>query len=427
VTQVLHSTTEDYTDFPTLENYPRLFTNYSFIIFLTLIGRDSLLLLLLYKIKNVNFSFSILNLILVLAIIASGIYSTSLPISVFSQSDDDDRSSKDNNDNNRDNSISNSGNSKFVILTFDDGYKSQYTTVKPILDKYGFKGTFYVVCNYAQKIDTDRMNWTEIKDLHQQGHDIGSHTMNHADLTQLPAYRIDYEIGTSKQCLKGNGINDVTSFAYPFAEGSTNAAIISTVAKYYPLARTADAPLMFLDCNGWNNDNDDGTDDISSTINSSTTQTDCREYSDDGRLNLVNRYTIRGWSHDSERAFNLFSDQYMLHRFMEVVDGQEEYNNKDIDSSRVSAIPIIIWHNIANNVKDDPYTTTSIDLFESEIKYLSDNGFTVLKMSDLEYDEGSNALKIKDKTLSAASVFDVSQSDGDIDNREDTDDDDVSS
>jgi peptidoglycan/xylan/chitin deacetylase (PgdA/CDA1 family) len=384
-------------------------------------------LLLLYGIKNnVNVNFSVVSLMLVIVIIPIGLHSTSFPTAVFGQSDDN--SSKDNEGNNTpDSSISNSGNSKYVILTFDDGYKSQYTTVKPILDKYGFKGTFYVVCNYAQKIDTDRMNWTEIKELHQQGHDIGSHTMNHADLTQLPAYRIDYEIGTSKQCLIGNGINDVTSFAYPFAEGSTNTAIINTVAKYYPLARTADAPLMFLDCNGWNNDNDDGTDDISSTINSSTTQTDCREYSDDGRLNLVNRYTIRGWSHDSERAFNLFSDEYMLHRFIEVVDGQDEYNNNnnnnDIDDSRVRAIPIIIWHNIANNVKDDPYTTTSVDLFESEIKYLSDNGFTVLTMSDLEYDEVNNALKIKDN-LPPASLFSVSHSNDDIDNREDNDDDD---
>ena len=55
------------------------------------------------------------------------------------------------------------GTANYVILTFDDGYKSQYTIAKPILDKYGFKGTFYVVCNYAQKIDTDRMNWTEMK------------------------------------------------------------------------------------------------------------------------------------------------------------------------------------------------------------------------------------------------------------------------
>jgi peptidoglycan/xylan/chitin deacetylase (PgdA/CDA1 family) len=346
--------------------------------------------------KNANVNFSIVSVILVSAIIPIGLYSTSLPIAVFGQSDDDDKGNRDNEDNNPDNSISNRGNSKFVILTFDDGYKSQYTTVKPILDKYGFKGTFYVVCNYAQKIDTDRMNWTEIKDLHQQGHDIGSHTMNHADLTQLPANRIDYEIGTSKQCLKGNGINDVTSFAYPFAKGSTNVTIINTVSKYYDLGRTADAPLMFLDCDGWDNSNERGDDDISFTFDSSNNQDNCKASSaDEINRNLANRYTIRGWSHDSEKAENIFSDEYMLHRFIEVVEGQDEYNNKNIDSSRVSAIPIIIWHNIANNVKDDPYTTTSVSLFESEIKYLSDNGFTVLTMSNLEYDEGNSVLKIK--------------------------------
>ena len=106
---------------------------------------------------------------LVLVIIPIGLYSTSFPTAVLGQSDDD-NSSKDNEGNNTpDSSISNSGNSKYVILTFDDGYKSQYTTVKPILDKYGFKGTFYVVCNYAQKIDTDRMNWTEIKEYINKG------------------------------------------------------------------------------------------------------------------------------------------------------------------------------------------------------------------------------------------------------------------
>jgi hypothetical protein len=172
--------------------------------------------------------------------------------------------------------------------------------------------------------------------------------------------------------------------------GSTNPSIINTVSKYYPIARTADAPLMFLDCRGRNNDNENAEDDISSTINSSTTQTDCKEYSDDGRLNLVNRYTIRGWAHDSERAANLFSDEYMLHRFKEIVDSQTKYNVDD----KIKSIPIIIWHNIANNVEDDPYTTTSIELFEAEIKYLHDNGFTVLTMSDLLYDKNSNSLKI---------------------------------
>ena len=166
-------------------------------------------LLHLYRIKNnVNVDFAIVSLILVLVIIPTGIYSTSLPVAVFGQSDDDDNSSEDNEGNNTpDSSISSSGNSKLVILTFDDGYKSQYTTAKPILDKYGFKGTFYVVCNYAQKIDTDRMNWTEVKELYPQGHDIGSHTMNHQDLTQIPPERIDYEVGISKQCINSQGMN----------------------------------------------------------------------------------------------------------------------------------------------------------------------------------------------------------------------------
>ena len=62
----------------------------------------------------------------------------------------------------------------------------------------------------------------------------------------------------------------------------------------------------------------------------------------------------------------------------------------------------------------------------NQIKYLSDKGFTVLTMADLEYDEVSNALKIKDKTLPAASLFSVSRGNhgnGDIDNRENIDDD----
>ena len=75
-------------------------------------------------------------------------------------------------------------NQKVVILTFDDGYKSQYSNAKPILDKYGFKATFSIVCNYVGNGD-NRMTWEEIRSLRQEGHDIASHTMNHDDLSKL--------------------------------------------------------------------------------------------------------------------------------------------------------------------------------------------------------------------------------------------------
>jgi len=48
-------------------------------------------------------------------------------------------------------------NTKVVILSFDESIKGDITYAKPILDKYGFKATFFAICNRT----TDRfsMNW----------------------------------------------------------------------------------------------------------------------------------------------------------------------------------------------------------------------------------------------------------------------------
>ena len=44
-------------------------------------------------------------------------------------------------------SSSSSNANKVVIINFDDSHKSQYEYAKPILDKYGFKATFFEVCD----------------------------------------------------------------------------------------------------------------------------------------------------------------------------------------------------------------------------------------------------------------------------------------
>jgi peptidoglycan/xylan/chitin deacetylase (PgdA/CDA1 family) len=48
-------------------------------------------------------------------------------------------------------SNNNNNSSKVIILAFDDSPKSQFTLAKPILDKYGLKGTFFTVCTYVDK------------------------------------------------------------------------------------------------------------------------------------------------------------------------------------------------------------------------------------------------------------------------------------
>jgi peptidoglycan/xylan/chitin deacetylase (PgdA/CDA1 family) len=275
----------------------------------------------------------------------------------------------------------NPANDKAVILTFDDGYKSQYTNAKPILDKYGYKATFYIVCNYVGNGDGQdhpnaRMSWEDITALSNEGYDIGSHSMSHPNLDLLSEKGMEYEIGGSKQCLLDQGINPI-SFAYPINTGTEDATVIDIVAKYYDIARTANDPLMYLHCN---------------TLKDQSSQTDCRTYSDDGTLNFVNRYSIIGWSHDAERKANSYDDSEMFNKFVEVVNSQSIYNT----GGTINAIPILIWHRIDNSGEGDPevYATT-IDLFEKEINYLHDNGFKVLTMADLGYDENSNYLYLK--------------------------------
>jgi peptidoglycan/xylan/chitin deacetylase (PgdA/CDA1 family) len=253
------------------------------------------------------------------------------------------------------NSIANQ--QKVVILTFDDGYKSQYSNAKPILDKYGFKATFSIVCNYVGR--DNRMTWEEIKSLQQEGHDIASHTMNHYDLSKLPPQEIEYEVSQSKQCLLDQGINP-KSFTYPFNGGSDEPSVISTVANYYDLARTGTGPLAHLSCND-----------------------DC----------ATNKYSIMGWSHDAEKKNNAYNDQQMLQRFIKVVNSQSKYNTHN----EFNAVPILIWHKIDNTLEE---YSTSIALFEAEMRYLYENGFTVLTMADLVYDDASKYLKISNENVS---------------------------
>src|ERR671920_1236541 len=109
---------------------------------------------------------------------------------------------------------------KIAIINFDDGFKSQFVNAKPILDKYGYKAAYFIVCNFVGKdaqhmsspniVDfigkgLDQMNWKDIKILEKEGNIIGAHTMNHIDLNNLSTTQLNYEIGRSKQCLVNNG------------------------------------------------------------------------------------------------------------------------------------------------------------------------------------------------------------------------------
>jgi hypothetical protein len=116
------------------------------------------------------------------------------------------------------------------------------TNAKPILDTYGFKASFSIICEDVGK--ADHMSWQEINKLEEEGHDIGAQTITHRSLTEIPPEEMKFEVSGSKQCLIDNGIEDVNYFSYPKNEGSADKAVVETVSQHYDLARTANDPLM---------------------------------------------------------------------------------------------------------------------------------------------------------------------------------------
>lgn len=112
-----------------------------------------------------------------------------------------------------------------VMLTFDDGYVDNYQVVAPILEKYGFPATFYIVTGNVGT--PEYMTWEQIIELDRRGMDIGSHTASHDDLTTLSAASLQAEVAGSAETLKAHLGHPVYWFCYP--SGAYNADVIASV------------------------------------------------------------------------------------------------------------------------------------------------------------------------------------------------------
>jgi Predicted xylanase/chitin deacetylase len=102
---------------------------------------------------------------------------------------------------------------KTMVLTFDDGYESVYTAAWPIMRKYGFTGTIYVCSSFPGR--PNYLSWDEIRALHANGMEIGSHTRNHIDLKKAAPDVQREEIMGSKKILEEQLGIPVVSFCYP--------------------------------------------------------------------------------------------------------------------------------------------------------------------------------------------------------------------
>ena len=120
---------------------------------------------------------------------------------------------------------------KPIILTFDDGYQDFFDNAFPRLKSIDATATIYIIAN---RLNGDYLTKEEIKNLSGQGIEVGSHTLNHPDLTTISAKQATSEINDSKTIIENITGKPVISFCYPSGKysASTVEAVKSAGYKY---------------------------------------------------------------------------------------------------------------------------------------------------------------------------------------------------
>jgi len=143
---------------------------------------------------------------------------------------------------------------KTVAITFDDGYENNYKLALPLLKKYHAKATIYVVIdrhdndwstkkkshhNSGELVKDKKLSDEQIVEMIQSGSiEIASHTLSHANLSQLDIANKTLEIGSSKKQLEDQFNISISSFAYPFGIYDKNDVEIAQNCEYQSAVTT---------------------------------------------------------------------------------------------------------------------------------------------------------------------------------------------
>ena len=116
---------------------------------------------------------------------------------------------------------------KPVVLTFDDGYEDNFSAALPILKKYRHVGNVFPIANWIGrenkwenfgKAPTRTMNESELALWRDEGHYVGSHTMDHPFLSRCGTDRLHDELSGSKRFFENLNGKPVECLCYPYGD-----------------------------------------------------------------------------------------------------------------------------------------------------------------------------------------------------------------
>jgi peptidoglycan/xylan/chitin deacetylase (PgdA/CDA1 family) len=123
---------------------------------------------------------------------------------------------------------------KPVVLSFDDGYRPQFTFALPQLGKHGWAGVLNL------KAEGSDLYESNVKAMIAAGWELAAHTIHHLDLTELDSEQLEEEVAGSRGILQDEFHVPVRDFCYP--AGRFDETVIAAVEKAGYVGATTEIP-----------------------------------------------------------------------------------------------------------------------------------------------------------------------------------------
>lgn len=145
-----------------------------------------------------------------------------------------------------------------VAVTFDDGYASVAQVAAPIMARHNIPSTIYLTASCIASREADRresdpsighlagekfMLWDEVRALHDAGWQIGSHGLDHVDMTSLNASELNDQLRGARALIEQELGVPCPAFAYPWGRNSWRTRAAAASAGYSHAAGTIHGPL----------------------------------------------------------------------------------------------------------------------------------------------------------------------------------------
>jgi peptidoglycan/xylan/chitin deacetylase (PgdA/CDA1 family) len=115
---------------------------------------------------------------------------------------------------------------KPIVLTFDNGYHSQYATALPVLKKLGWVADENIQLSGLPP-SQGGLTDDEVRGLVNAGWELDTQGISHADLIALDASQLHYQVATARQIIRRRYGVPVNWFCYP--SGHYNSTVIAAV------------------------------------------------------------------------------------------------------------------------------------------------------------------------------------------------------